>query len=402
MSRNFSNWIEAYQKYASFSESPDIFHFWTAISTIAGALRRHVWIYQGYFTWTSNFYIVFIAPPGIVSKSTTANIGMDLLRAVPGIRFGPDAVTWQSLVKSMASFTEGFDIDGTMHTMSPVTICSSEFGNFFKPEDGEMVNALVDLWDSKLGTWSKETKTQGNDAVMNPWINIIACATPAWIQNTFSQYMIGGGFTARTIFVYGDTKRRLVPYPGELLPENHEATKTKLIQDLENIAVNIVGEYKLSDAAHSWGVEWYLKDQAIKRSALDPFYNYYQRKQTHIHKLAMILAASESDSLIITPSHLAQALHHLDETEVLMRKVFENIISVDAKPAHMVKNAVFEHGAVNLKLLRQGVFKELSDDQIRAGLRACLEAGYIRSEVRGNQTFYVAVRETDNGTQLHS
>jgi hypothetical protein len=47
-------------------------------STLAGALRRRVWLDQAYFRWHPNFYIVLVAPPGIVSKSTTAGVGMSL------------------------------------------------------------------------------------------------------------------------------------------------------------------------------------------------------------------------------------------------------------------------------------------------------------------------------------
>lgn len=70
---------------------------------IAGALRRKVWIDQAYFKWYSNFYIIpLVAPPGIVSKSTTAGIGMSILREVPGVNFGPDVVTWPAFVEAFA------------------------------------------------------------------------------------------------------------------------------------------------------------------------------------------------------------------------------------------------------------------------------------------------------------
>ena len=78
--RKKPNWIKTYMQYSSFSEAPDKMHFWVAVSTIAGALRRRVWIDQGYFQWTPNFYIILVAPPGIVSISTSLSIGMILLR----------------------------------------------------------------------------------------------------------------------------------------------------------------------------------------------------------------------------------------------------------------------------------------------------------------------------------
>ena len=72
MPRHFPDWLSAYVEYTSFSEAPRRMHFWAGVSAIAGALRRRVWFDQFYFQWHPNLYIVFVAPPGIVSKSTTA------------------------------------------------------------------------------------------------------------------------------------------------------------------------------------------------------------------------------------------------------------------------------------------------------------------------------------------
>ena len=253
--RIHKDWLRAYMNYSAHSEAPDKFHFWTGISVVAGALRRRVWIDMGYFQWTPNFYIVFVAPPGIVSKSTTASIGMNLLRQIPGITFGPDAVTWQSLVQSLAASTETVPIvDKTTgeelhHAMSAITIVSSEFGTFLNPADREMVDVLVSLWDGQLGTWEKATKTQGSDSIENPWINIVACTTPAWIAGNFPEYMIGGGFTSRTVFVYAEEKRHLVPYPADHLPPDFKQQEKELIHDLELIASEVKGQYHLSPEA---------------------------------------------------------------------------------------------------------------------------------------------------------
>src|SRR3989304_116541 len=101
MSRRCDDWLKAFVDYASYGEAPLKFLFWTGISTIAGALRRRVWIDQKFFQWVPNFYIVLVAPPGIVSKSTTANVGMNLLRKLEEIKFGPDVITWQQLITSL-------------------------------------------------------------------------------------------------------------------------------------------------------------------------------------------------------------------------------------------------------------------------------------------------------------
>ena len=256
-SRNFPDWITAFCNYASYGEAPRYMYEWVAVSTIAGALRRKVWIDQFYFRWYPNFYVVLVAPPGIVSKSTTAGIGMDLLKQVPGIRFGPSVVTWQALVTSFAEAAESFELNGEWQTMSPITIESSEFGNLLNPADKDMVDMLVNLWDGK--SFAKRTKTSGSDEVVNPWINLIACTTPSWIAGNFPEYMIGGGFTSRCVFVYAEEKHKYNAYPGLSVPAGATETARQLIRDLEHISLALTGPYHLSPDAIAWGERWYTE-----------------------------------------------------------------------------------------------------------------------------------------------
>src|SRR5487761_2790406 len=98
MARNFPDWIAAYVAHNRVSETPELAHSWTAIWTVAGALRRNVWYEAGSFVWTPNFYVVLVGPPGVIQKSTTASRGKRLLSAVPGVLFGPDSATWHGLI----------------------------------------------------------------------------------------------------------------------------------------------------------------------------------------------------------------------------------------------------------------------------------------------------------------
>jgi hypothetical protein len=313
--------------YASIGEAPDRMYFWTGVSTIAGALRRKVWIDQGLFSWYPNFYIVLVAPPGIVSKSTTAGIGMNLLRQVPGIKFGPDIVTWPALIEAFAESQEGFELEGAMHVMSAITLESSEFGNLVDPSDEKMVDLLVALWDGKPGAFSKRTKSSGNDSVENPWINMIGCTTPSWIAGNFPEYMIGGGFTSRCIFVYADKKAKFVAYPGQQIGRKDLKEKErKLIEDLTHIST-LAGEYTLSPEAIEWGTAWYKQHFTVRNIKLDDerFGGYIARKQTMLHKLAMILAAASTDTLIITKEHLEVAELMITDLETDMQFVFSKI-----------------------------------------------------------------------------
>jgi hypothetical protein len=325
--RHYDNWLQSYIDYAGFSEAPRRMHFWSGVAAVAGALRRRVWLSMGYYRWCVNHYIIFVAPPGIVSKSTTVAIAMDILRKVPGIAFGPDIVTWPALVSAFAASMESFDVAGDYHTQCALTLESSEFGNLVNPTDREMIDLLVTLWDSKQGGFSKVTKNSGNDKVENPWINLIACTTPSWIAGNFPEYVIGGGFTSRCLFVYTDTKEKLVAYPIFHIPAGMKETQEKLAQDLEHIATQLAGPYTLSKEARLWGELWYVKHYAEPPKHLqdEKFGGYLARKQTHLHKLAMVIAASQRDELIIQEEDLVLASTMITDLELDMPKVFARI-----------------------------------------------------------------------------
>ena len=389
MARCLKNWIDTYLAYSSTSEAPESFHFWTAVSTIAGALRRRVWIDMAYFQWTPNMYIILVAPPGIVSKSTTISIGMKLLREIDDVVFGPDAVTWQALTESLADSSRDVLINGAFHPMSCITIASSEFGTFLNPHDREMVDVMVSLWDGQIGVWEKRTKTQGSDSIVNPWINMIACTTPAWIAGNFPEYMIGGGFTSRCVLVYAEEKRHLVAYPGASVPKDFGQMQADLVHDLEIIS-QLAGEVKLTPEALAWGEEWYEKHYELtKEGRFDQarFGGYMARKQTHMHKLAIVLSAAQRDDLTITPDDLALADKYVSALESYMPKVFSLIgRSAEAKISEDVYRIVKEHTAIDKPALFQLLRSTYGVDEIERGLRGCVEANLVSIIQRHGRT----------------
>jgi len=325
--RNFPNWLAAFLDYASNTEAPRIMHTWAGVSAIAGALRRKVWIDQYYYQWTPNFFIILVAPPGVVSKSTTADVALSLLRDVPGIKFGPDVVTWQSLVTSFAAACESFEYNGDWYPMSAMTLVSSELGNLVNMHDKETVNLFIDLWDGRKKL-EKQTKMSGSDVVEAPWINMIGCTTPHWIADNMPAATVGGGFTSRCIFVYVEAKEKFIAYPADHVPEGIAERRTRLVQDLEHISLNLCGEYHLTPQAKEWGTEWYQRmwsTPASQATFNDQGSGYRARKQTHMHKLAMVLAAAQRDELIITAEDLQLAEVLLNDVEKDMERVFSRI-----------------------------------------------------------------------------
>lgn len=395
--RNFPNWINAYLEYTRFSESPSKFHFWTAVSVMAGALRRRVWIDQKYFVWIPNFYIIFVARPGIVSKSTTADIGMSLLREVPGIHFGPNSLTWQALIQAMHQSVDTVEIPATgeIFASSAFTIVASELGSLLDFSDRAMIDVFVDLWDGRK-TWSKRTKLDGEELIENPFINIVGCTTDAWIGENFSKYLLGGGFTSRTIFVYGKAKRHLVAYPADQFSAQHSSLRQLLIQDLEAIS-QLSGEYTLSADAKKWGSDWYSEHNA-RYTELNPadegLASFLARKQTFIHKLAMVLAAAQRDDLLITLEDIKFAAGMVSAIEQEIEDVFGKMGERDeVKDTQLLAAILKHHKAMTQQALYRAVYNRMGTEQFAAALRGLTMANYVKLQATGNEILITWIKD---------
>lgn len=335
--RYFSNWLSAYVEHTKDSEAPELFHFWTGVSCIAACLRRRVWIDERIFQWSPNFYIIFVAPPGVATKSTTIDIGQHMLNEVMAkdetrVKIGPNSLTWQALTVSLEKALEAFEHPSSpsgVFQLCPLTINISELGTFLKPKDTDFMDFLTDMWDGKLRPtpWTHATKTTGTTSIINPWLNIIGCTTPGWMRQNFPSYMIEGGLTSRTIFLYADRKRRLVSYPSQVINGLDFMTRrAKLIEDLSQMA-SIIGPYEITQEARQYGHKWYVEHWTNRPRDLisDRYAGYLARKQTHIHKMAMVLAAAQRNELLITRGDLETSIRIISGLENDMKRVFDAI-----------------------------------------------------------------------------
>jgi hypothetical protein len=390
--RYHNDWLKAFVEFASFGEAPLKNLFWTGVSTVAGALRRRVWIDQKYFQWIPNFYVIMVAPPGIVSKSTTANIGMNLLREVEEIKFGPDVITWQQLITNLqaAGSAEVNPGTGEFYPMAAVTYCSDELGNLLNPNDRDLIDALVNLWDGKRGVFKKETKTSGKDTIENPFVNIIGCTTPSWISGTFPEYLIGGGFTSRCVFVYADAKRQLVPLVDEVVPKEFNEMRQLLIHDLKVIA-QVFGEFTISQPARDWNKIWYKQHWEHPPAELntDQFAGYVARKQTHMFKLAMILSAAEDDSLTILARHLEAAAAMTGAIEADMPKVFSKIGQTEiTRGSSIIIEMVHKNPGIPQTELYKVLFRSLSYRDFTEAIQGAINSHAIYPLQKGDKILF--------------
>lgn len=331
--RHHDDWLEGFREYCMNGEAPENMLFWVGVSAVAGALQRKVFFDMGKFRWYPNFFIVLVAPPGIVAKSTTSGYAMELLKKVEGVKFCPSVLTWQALVARFQKVQsdiiipirndEGKVTGGEGVSQSAMTLFSSELGTLLHNNDRDMLDALTQLYD--CASFEKETMKDGVINVENPCLNLVACTTPEWISSNFSAYSIGSGLMSRMLMVYASEKRQLVAWPG-LIQESEEEKRLReaLIADLQDIS-EMGGQMQATEQAYKWGKEWYedLHKNARARMGDSRADGYLARKQAHVVKLAMVLSASRSSDMIVTTADLKRAVELTGTLEKDMPMLFD-------------------------------------------------------------------------------
>lgn len=416
--RNYPDWLQAFKEYCMNGEAPERMLFWVGVSAVAGALQRKVWFSMGKFKWYPNFYIVLVAPPGVVAKSTTTSYAMELLRPVPGVKFCPSTITWQALVarfnkdEMKATHTvplidpaTGEIKSGENITYSAMTLFSSELGTLISNNDRDMLDALTQLYD--CNSFEKETLKDGVMSVESPFLNIVACTTPEWISSNFSAYSIGSGLMSRMLMVYAKEKRQYVAYPG-LTVEGAEdkERREKLIHDLKEIA-EMKGEFPLTTEAWEWGDWWYKEFHTKLKKLLGDSRadGYAARKQAHAHKLALVLAASRGERRI-TRGFLQEAVELLSDLEKDMPMLFDFMGKTrDANQADRIVEFVRANPGTTIKAVYRHVHnyfpKQADFDEVMKGL---LKSGLLSNAPVGLKMGLVVTEMPDGagGSPIHA
>ncbi|QGH73598.1 MAG: protein of unknown function DUF3987 [Siphoviridae sp. ct7UA22] len=352
--RKLTHFIDAYLRYTNNTEAPEKFHKWTAISTVAGALNRKCWVNIGRFPIYPSFYIVFVAPPGIATKSTTAAQGIALLRETKVINEYEGSLTSAGLWDELSDSERVIQFDKGAQQMCCLNVFASELGVLFTQKGEDLIDPLVDMWDGKP-TLKHRTRGLGKMEIPRPYLNLLACTTPSWLANNAGLYAIDGGFFSRTVFVYADRKEKLIAYP-ESSSDSRELFED-LCEDLKQIG-ELKGEFQITDEARAYGEQWYaeLWRNPPEHISSELFQGYRSRRQNHLHKTAMVVSAAQRTDLTITLEDMLEAEDLLISFEKDLAVVYHSVsVTKDTKHYQRVKKDVLaagEQGVSKVSLFR--------------------------------------------------
>lgn len=360
--RDLSDWISGYIKYTERSEPPLAYHTWIAISMIAGALQRKVFLQWGFEKIYPNMYIILVGPSGRARKGLALGIGKTLLADVSGVLMTSENATREALIRAMKGAVGNFMLpNGQIQQHCSITCFSEELSVFLGQGDIKFLASLTDWYDSK-DSWTYETKGSGKDHLQGLCFNLMGATAPDWLQSMLPQEAVGGGFTSRVIFVVEDHKRQTVP--------KHEITKEEavirdaLVADLNRIN-NLTGEFSFSPDGEQAYVDWYTKyDNQLSRGEYpvedSRFAGYAERRATHIRKLMMIMSASRGDDLLITADDFRRADKILKSCEIKMGRTFGGL--GQAKYANVTEKVMDYIHAAKAPISRRDVMAKFYRD----------------------------------------
>lgn len=398
--REVSNWLDSFVSYAIHSETPVRPLWWSGVVAIAGALQRNVYIDQGRFKLYPNFYTILVSAPGLMQKSTTINYAVDLLRQVEGIKFSPRKCTWEAFIQVMSEShkddSDGeFNLDQKIYRAAPITVIASELSVFLNLEDLGMVSALVDLWDCP-DVFDKVTKFSGCEFIERPCVNLIAGTTPSWIRQSFDRWSKEGGLVARCIFIYEDKKRKPLAFPRKHMPKDLPKLQEKLITDLTYIN-RLSGIYTFTPEAEEYEEIRYERHYyQIVNGDPNAAFGFKDRKQAHIFKLAMIIAAAKRDQLIITLEDLLEAEQKINEVEGDLGHVFSVLDDrPEIRPLNEIKELFKRTGSIRQDKLIAKLSGKYTSQEIKLALDTLSASGQLlRTQAEGNR-IWLTRKDTD-------
>lgn len=384
--RACSNWLDVFLKWSKpFSEAPDSLLIWSGLFCIASVLKRRVRFSKKLIRlWDvyPSTYLMFVGPPGVVKKSTTSGYAERLILSAnsqqavtsPGyVHLGPSSGSYVKIIEEMTQA-----IDGSM------SVISGEFGNLVSVTPEESYDFFARMFDNPP-YYRHATRMHGDEVIVNPSFSLLGCTTPEWIAGN-SGYMLGGGFAARTIFVFEYHPRQHKLFDDEILLSEEESKimEGMLVKDLIQMG-RLKGEAVLESKALRDRLEnWYVEHMGIP--ATKNTETFHTRKHVHVLRTAMLLSISMSDDLVVCEGHVDAALDLINDVE---KKLSRGLSVVGRNPYsadfYRVKDYVAAHGPIARGKLMADLWTDIPPENMASILEVLKSSGQIEEVDFGNQ-----------------
>ena len=306
--RNYQDFLTEYAKYSDFTEAPERFVLWSAITGIAAVLGRKCYINFSP-TIRPTIYTILIAESGKCRKSTSINQFTNLIAQLPNPPLMlAQKMTCEGLIKAIreGNATEAIDpesgkisleihknatCEGFIVAPELVTLIN---GNSIK---GGLIDILTDFWDANDQGFEYFTSGRGSEHVNKPFLCMLAATTTTWMRKGLTEESIMGGFMGRVLPIPSPPNPKLFPFPEK--NDHLRRREENLVCDLSQIAT-LEGAFTLTKDAKQHYSSMYVLFHRESPLMDDPLLGgYCSRRMLYLLKVSMVLSASRGNSMEI-------------------------------------------------------------------------------------------------------
>jgi hypothetical protein len=340
--RQLDNWITSYLEYTHDIPAPPSFHLWSGLTAISGALSRRIWIRTSprMPCLFPNLFTFLVARPGL-GKDLAINTAADILREADRtareagsavIRLGGESVSHKGLYDKLGQEASKLHLkwteNGEHHAAAvhSLMFCIGELGTVLPEYDTKLIPLLNELFNCKP---SLEDSIRGQEVyIENPHLVLLLGNQPQTLSEVISERHFRMGFTARVIFIYENDECPIDMYVKHATAPDDKLRKA-LIGDLMEIS-KLSGPFRVSPEVMDLANEF--KRTKPMEVPGPRFVDYNTRRALHLHKLSLILAASEGGVVAgghhsIEASHWIQSREFLLMAEAQMPRMFDQVTS---------------------------------------------------------------------------
>lgn len=347
--------LERWRFFMKDCKSPDSYIDMSFYFMISACLQRRVWLNSEFNPLFFNQYLVLVGGPGIgkgmamkpviqmlkFHKAVTQDKHINAVditsAAMDGVHgkvadpdadllfpMAPNSCSFEQLVREFSEVIRTIRVeikkpDGSVEkkivTHKSLCCVLEELGSLIAKDRDKVITFLLQAFD--CGDYDYKTKHQGKDLLRKLCLNLMGGCTPAFMQDAFTEKIIGEGFSGRTIFVYEFANRfnkfAMSEYSAEQLKARNE-----VLAHIHGLS-RLYGQVQYTPGAFEI-LRSYFEDELPKhRVNLNPKLEpYYTRKDILVQKLAGAIHFADSYSLVINEQEVTQALEVLARLEKKM------------------------------------------------------------------------------------
>jgi hypothetical protein len=340
---------DKWNSYTDGLPSPQNFIDWSWYYIISASLQRRVWLGPSHQPCYGNGYTILVGSPGVgkglvlkevcnilkhwtldmskgneklaktpeqqavVDASVSENIKHASETEFQGNQKGPkdlikpllipvcaDSITCEALIKAISEayrYINHVEVEGDKPKIkayghSSLCFVLPELSSLMKKNTQNTNNFLLSIYDCPIDH-EYVSITRGKDRIRRGCLNIIAGTTPSFMQTTFSEDLIGEGFSSRTHYIYATKNRKNAMWLPKLTPEQ-EQHKKDILEHIRKLTT-IYGPLRMSQETTNWMQEWwdnYCKVEMPKNKHPE-MVPYDARMNIHVMKIAMAIHFSE-------------------------------------------------------------------------------------------------------------